>query len=278
MKTANRDIDRGITGIHSESWRCNLSPTLLQHLYWGLGFSIQQIADLSSWSGSAIYRRMNKFSIETLSSGNVRGKKHTEEELEKMSQNRIEWLEANPEYNMSGENNPMYGKTLGDEAKEKIRESRLGKSSWNAGLTKEIDKRVCESAKKLSVTRKRMIKSGEIDISKCLSNNYPTQPEKQMIDYIQRHEIPLKYNGQGQQFVIGGKIPDFVNETGTRVLEIFGRIWHDPDKAFIDIPYHQTQQGTLEHYKSMGVKCVIIWDDELGNNELISNKIWGLLN
>ena len=36
--------------------------------------------------------------------------------------------------NMSGENNPHYGKSQTAEAKEIIRQSRLGKSSWNKGI------------------------------------------------------------------------------------------------------------------------------------------------
>ena len=35
---------------------------------------------------------------------------------------------------LSGENNPMYGKQHSDEAKEEIRQARLGKPAWNKGL------------------------------------------------------------------------------------------------------------------------------------------------
>lgn len=49
-----------------------------------------------------------------------------------------------------------------DEWKEKSRKANLGKKAWNAGLNKNTDKRVKESAKKNAKIKKKQAKKGEI--------------------------------------------------------------------------------------------------------------------
>ena len=94
------------------------------------------------------------------SSGLLR--KHTSEELNKMNRNHKDF---------SGKNNPMFGKKHSKEANEKRRQSlmghsvsdatrlkqsriKLGKNTWNKGLTKETDLRM----KKLSESVKETLR------------------------------------------------------------------------------------------------------------------------
>jgi group I intron endonuclease len=64
---------------------------------------------------------------------NTKGKKHSEETRRKISK-------AN-----SGKNHPMYGKYISDEHKQKLRESRTGKPSWNKGIPQTLEAKIKNS-------------------------------------------------------------------------------------------------------------------------------------
>lgn len=53
----------------------------------------------------------------------------------------------------TGENNPFYGKTHTQESKDKIRDSRLGKKSWNSGKKSIYSK---ETLEKMSSSKKKL--------------------------------------------------------------------------------------------------------------------------
>ena len=69
------------------------------------------------------------------------------------------------------------------------------------------------------------------------------------------------------------KIPDFISEDGNTIIEVFGRVFHDPANSFIDIPYSKTYNGTMEFYEKRNKKCIIIWDDEINDTNTISIKM-----
>jgi len=75
------------------------------------------------------------------------------------------------------------------------------------------------------------------------------------------------YNGQCQAgFVIGGKVPDFVNVNGRKaVVEMFGTYYHpEGDEA-----------QRLKHYASYGYDCTIVWEYDVANEEEL-DKIFGV--
>lgn len=80
----------------------------------------------------------------------------------------------------------------------------------------------------------------------------PTSPEKR-VDQILHSTFPgeWRYVGNGK-FVVGGKIPDFVNINGHKaVIEVFGRYWHK-----------RTDAATrTRHFKRYGFKTLCVWED-----------------
>ena len=60
------------------------------------------------------------------------------------------------------------------------------------------------------------------------------------------------YNGQGQMKIyLGGKVPDYVNVKGRKaVIEVLG-IYYHPEKD---------ENLLIDHYKSLGYECIIIWE------------------
>jgi DNA-binding CsgD family transcriptional regulator/G:T-mismatch repair DNA endonuclease (very short patch repair protein) len=145
-----------------------------------------------------------------------------------------EWSEERKEA-FSGKNHPMYGKHHTDETKKEL--SRTRKELYNNP----------EFAKK-------MLKAFAIR---------PTKPEKLCRAILDKNNLPYKYVGDGA-VVIGRKCPDFIHLNKKIVIEVFGKAFHSPLFTFKkSMPYHQTYDGTMEHYKKHGYKCVIIWDRDL---------------
>jgi very-short-patch-repair endonuclease len=135
----------------------------------------------------------------------------------------------------SGKNHQNYGKPLSEETKKKI----------SCSL-----KKIFEDPEKAKARFKAITKR-------------PTKPEKQCCEIFRKNELPYKYVGDGG-VVIGNKCPDFIHFNKKIVIEVFGRAFHSPLFTFKkSMPYHQTYDGTMKHYKRHGYKCVIIWDRDL---------------
>lgn len=93
----------------------------------------------------------------------------------------------------------------------------------------------------------------------------PTKPERILIHLIKANNLPYKYVGNGQ-FILGGKCPDFINVDGEKqVIEVFGTYWH----ALFDVARKK------EHYRQYGFSLLVIWEDELKNEETTLRKIQG---
>jgi hypothetical protein len=103
----------------------------------------------------------------------------------------------------------------------------------------------------------------------------PNKPEQRLIAIIKKHDLPYKYSGDGR-FIVGNRCPDFLNCNGEKkVVEVFGRAYHSPSHSFFKIPYRRTYQGTIDHYKKYGFECIIIWDDELGDENKVLERLYG---
>ena len=107
------------------------------------------------------------------------------------------------------------------------------------------------------------------------SNNIrPNKPEKILVKLIEKHKIPFVYNGNKADLIIGKRIPDFYNKNKKRkVIEIFGDVFHDPNKSFFNIPYKRTEKETIKHYKRFNYNVLILWEKELNNLDLVLKKI-----
>jgi uncharacterized OsmC-like protein len=139
----------------------------------------------------------------------------------------------------SGKNHYQYGKPLSEEAKKKL--SRIHRELYK---NPEFAKKMFEA------TVKR-----------------PTKPEKWCCKIFHKNKLPYKYVGDGG-VVIGNKCPDFIHISKKIVIEVFGKAFHSPLFTFKkSMPYHQTYDGTMAHYKKHGYKCVIIWDTDLDRED-----------
>lgn len=101
----------------------------------------------------------------------------------------------------------------------------------------------------------------------------PNKKELLLFDIIKENNFPFNYVGDGQ-IIIGGKCPDFLSSNPKHIIELFGDYWHSKKP---NIPYNQTEEGTINHYNKYGYKTLIIWEHELICKEDVINKIRGFL-
>lgn len=101
----------------------------------------------------------------------------------------------------------------------------------------------------------------------------PTKPEEQFISLCKKYALPFKYVGNGK-FWIENINPDFVNCNGEKIaVEIFGSYWHNPELN-PNIKYERTFTGRKEILRRYGWECIIFWDYEVNNEELILNRLY----
>jgi hypothetical protein len=167
------------------------------------------------------------------------------------------------------------GRNLSEEAKRKI-----SKTCKRKGLGRPKGVKFSEEHRhKLSLRklgRKEPVEVKNRRIKRVLKGlmKKPTKLELGVGEVLEKH-FPgeWKYVGDGE-LVVGGKCPDYVHRDGVRVLEVFGSLWHDPDVTFKDkIPFHQTEEGVVEHYAKYGYACVVIWDYELDDEGLVVERV-----
>ncbi len=73
------------------------------------------------------------------------------------------------------------------------------------------------------------------------------------------------YNGDFRLGIMLDRlIPDFVNVNGKKkVIELFGSYWHKKGE----------EADRMERYKKCGFECLVIWENELKNQQLVEEKI-----
>ena len=105
-------------------------------------------------------------------------------------------------------------------------------------------------------------------------NAKPNKQEKKAGTILQKH-LPEQYAYNGDfscGITIGGKIPDFVNVNGEKiVIEVFGP-WHDEifmrERFNDEISWKRTEFGTKAHYSQFGYKCVVLWQEDLEREDV----------
>ena len=137
------------------------------------------------------------------------------------------WLDNN----LRGENNGMYGKHHTEEAKQKIKEARLGKQLTEDHLRK-------------------ILKAG------CVSPN----KKEQYIRWLLQVIFPKEYKFVGDGSVIIGRYcPDFININGQKkLIEFFGDYWHEGDD----------EGNRIFQFRLFGFDTLIIWEHELNDDEI----------
>lgn len=173
---------------------------------------------------------------------------------------------------LSGKNNPIYGRNreLSEEWREKMSESQ---KEWWDNAPKEIKEKYSKLIRGKNnpmhskESKKKMLKS---------LMERPTKPEKRVIKVIKRYNLPFKYTGDGGK-IIGKLNPDFVHNDGSKkVIEIFGEVYHNPEKSFREnIPWYQQEFGRKTYFSQMGYDCLILWESDIRkmSDEEIASKI-----
>lgn len=83
--------------------------------------------------------------------------------------------------------------------------------------------------------------------------------------------MPYRYVGDGK-VVIEGLCPDFIGNNGIkRIIEVFGDVFHNPDKSFKEVPYHLTEEGRKKFFAEHGFDTLILWVSEM--NKMSNSEI-----
>ena len=90
-------------------------------------------------------------------------------------------------------------------------------------------------------------------------SNRPTSLERQMIQLIEKHNLPYKYTGDGS-FLIGWKNPDFININGEKKLIEVGNVYHHPNG------YEKKRRA---HFAKYGWESYIFIGDKLDEEKII---------
>ena len=156
----------------------------------------------------------------------------------------------------------MLGKKHKESSKNKLRETikkKMQKNEWYIPSMK--------GRKNPNSPLKRLNKDPEF-IKKKLKGliRRPNKPEQKLINIFKENNIPFKYVGDGS-VLIGYKNPDFICNPSKKIIELFGFYHTKPNF------WHQTEEGCKKYYANYGFKTLVIWVQELQNQNLLLNKI-----
>ena len=154
--------------------------------------------------------------------------------------------------NICGSNHPFYGKHHTPEANLKNRFKHTGKTH---SLSDEAKKRIKESNIKTwskIETIERWLKATRI---------VPSKPERILIKIIEQNGLPFEYTGN-QPKTVGALHPDFMHISDTKVIEVFGDYWHNPETN-PSLEGHRTEGGRINAYRYYGYKCLVLWESEI---------------
>jgi len=260
---------------------------LLRTMYWEKGMFLHTIAQelLGKPSRATILYWMRRLRIPTRpvsppNAGKHLSLEHREKigfahrgvpESEEAKKHLSEYLKAHPINFWKGKHRPITGRMLeglklgcsvphkvSEKSKEVLRKYIREHGSWNKGKTKETDPRVMQ----ISI-KKKLYKFTDAHVrnwSKSM-NLRPNKKESILLRILQDLKLPFKYSGDGD-CIIGGKIPDFINVDGKKqLIEFFGKYWHEKDRI-------DNGQSRIKHFKQYGYDTLIIWEEELKNENL----------
>ena len=198
------------------------------------------------------------------------GKHHSEETRRKMSEAK------------KGIKNPNFGKHLSEETRRKMSEAKKGANHPMFGVHRFGKDAPMFAKHHTEETRLKMREAHkknwqDPDFIKKVFDGLNTKPNAQekKVGVILQNHLPEQYAYNGDfscGISIGGKIPDFVNVNGEKiVIEVFGP-WHD-EKHMRDhfdegISWKRTEFGTKAHYSQFGYTCVVFWQEDLERKDV----------
>ena len=99
---------------------------------------------------------------------------------------------------------------------------------------------------------------------------HPNKPETVLFNLFKDLNLNYEYTGDFS-FMIDGKNPDFTDKKLNKVIEFFGRRYHD-DLLVNETPEEHVK-NRINHFLKNGYKCLIIWEEELLNIDDLKNRI-----
>lgn len=97
--------------------------------------------------------------------------------------------------------------------------------------------------------------SKELQLWKILEELFPDQ---------------FKFVGDGS-LIIDFKSPDFIHISKSLIIELFGDYWHSKEKTGQTNEEHE--QERIYYFKKFGYKILIVWEQELENENLLKLKL-----
>lgn len=169
--------------------------------------------------------------------------------------------------------NPDVRKKFKEETLPKMVEGWKKSKKWRKAVTSDEYKRKISNHSKMMWADPEYKDRVVAKVRKALAKK-PTLPERKLIKLLKRL-LPNEYRYVGDgYFVVGGLCPDFVNVKGQKkIIEVFGRAYHDPKVSFLDVPFHHTEKGRKLIFARYGYQTLIVWDDEFNNLPKLSQKI-----
>lgn len=97
----------------------------------------------------------------------------------------------------------------------------------------------------------------------------PTAPELKLAALMEKHKLPYRYVGNGAVWFEGYN-PDFINVNGAKgIIELFGDYWHTSKIK----DWRETESGKQYHFARFGFKTLILWENELRDENVVVKKI-----
>jgi len=104
-------------------------------------------------------------------------------------------------------------------------------------------------------------------------NIHPNKPE-QILNELLKQLFKNKYKlNVKAEYIIGNKIPDFMDIKNKKIIELFGDYWHSDKVLKEKKAKDSTEQGRIKFFKKYSYSTLIIWEHELKDIEAIIAKI-----
>ena len=228
----------------------------------------------------------------------IRNRNEATKEKISMKQKELYATNQRPKIRLFGNHNPMYNKrgilspNYGRKRYDVTLRNKLNNPTKNPLVRMKISQKLTGRignmlGKKCSLQTKKKIglKSREVWIEKKKNREFmekwikqfikntrirPTKLESKFNDLLQKYNLPYKYVGDGS-FLIGFKNPDFININGEKIcVEVRSvKVTEFADKTTKE----EYAKKRIDHFNKCGWKCVVIFDDELNDENYVVRRM-----
>jgi len=195
--------------------------------------------------------------------------KRSGETKRRMSEGRKRMLAAHPEL-LESLSRKLTGRVIRQETRDKQSQSKLKYIHEHPEFIERLsDVKRGKKNEKFGAIVKKLWQEGYY--APILVKAWNLRPNKQemALGKIIEEVCPgeFKYNGDYSMGIsLNRSIPDFVNTNGKKqVIEFFGAYWHNQAG--------RGEQDKVAKYKEVGWDCLVVWDKELGQTDVLKEKI-----